>query len=76
MKVLEILKDFDNKLLERREIIAVIDYEGGATPSKEEVREYFAKKYAVDKEKVEVSKIMSEKGIPRGKVWIKIWYNR
>ncbi len=73
MKVIEVLKDFDNRLLKRRELIIRIDYEGNATPSKEEIREFIAKKYAVEPERIEVSKVLSDLGYPSGKVWAKIW---
>ncbi len=73
MKVIEALKDFDNRLLKRRELIIRIDYEGNATPSKEEIREFIAKKYAVEPERVEISKVLSDLGYPSGKVWAKIW---
>lgn len=73
MKVIEVFKDFDNMLLKRRELIIRIDYEGGATPSKEEIRDFIAKKYAVEPERVEVSKVLSDLGYPSGKVWVKIW---
>ena len=69
----EIIKDFDNRLMERRELILRIDYGGGATPSKAELQALIAKKFAVDPRRVEIHKIMSEKGYPAGKVWVRIW---
>ncbi len=70
---IEIIKDFDNRLMKRRELIVKIDYGGGATPSKAELQALFAKKFAVEPSRVEIEKIMSEKGYPAGKVWLKIW---
>ncbi len=69
----KILKDFDNRLMKRREVIVEMDYGGGATPSKGELQLLFAKKFAVDPERVEISKIFSNKGYSSGKIWIKIW---
>lgn len=69
----EIIKDFDNRLMERRELIIRIDYGGGPTPSKAELQAIVAKKFAVEPSRVEIDKIMSEKGYSAGKVWVKIW---
>ncbi len=70
---MEIIKDFDNRLMKRRELVVKIDYGGGATPSKAELQALIAKKFAVEPGRVEIEKIMSEKGYPAGRVWIKIW---
>ncbi len=69
----EIIKDFDNRLMGRRELVIKIDYAGGATPSKAELQAIVAKKFAVEPRRVEIVKIMSEKGYSAGKIWVKIW---
>jgi ribosomal protein S24E len=69
----KVLKDFDNRLLKRRELILHVDYGGGATPSKAELQLLVAKKFAVDPARVEISKIFSDKGSASGRVWVKIW---
>jgi ribosomal protein S24E len=71
MKI-RIIEDKHNVLLKRKEIIAHIDYEG-ATPSKAQIQEALAHEHKFDKEKIEVSKILSEIGKPVGKAWIKVW---
>ena len=70
---MKIIKDFDNRLMKRRELIVEIDYNGGPTPSKAELQKFFATKFAVEPGRVEISKIMSKKGHASGRVWIKIW---
>lgn len=70
---MEVIKDFDNRLMKRRELIIRVDYGGGATPSKAEMQALIAKKFAVEPGRVEIDKILSEKGYPAGKVWVKIW---
>ncbi len=57
----------------RREMVIKIDYGGGATPSKAELQAIVAKKFAVEPRRVEIVKIMSEKGYSAGKIWVKIW---
>jgi len=69
----KILKDFDNRLLKRRELIIHVDYGGGPTPSKAEMQILIAKKFGVDPARVEISKIFSDKGSASGRVWVKIW---
>ncbi len=70
---MEIIKEFDNRLLKRKEYVIKIDYGGGATPSKGDLQLLFAKKLAVEPERVEIVKIISDKGYPSGKVWVKVW---
>ena len=70
---INIIKDFDNRLMKRKELVVEIDYGGGATPSKAELQKFFATKFAAEPNRVEISKIMSSRGYARGRVWIKIW---
>ncbi len=73
MEGIEIINEFDNRVMKRKEYVLKIDYGGGATPSKGDLQLLIAKKMAVEPEKVEIVKILSEKGYPAGKVWVKIW---
>jgi ribosomal protein S24E len=69
----KVVKELDNRLLKRKELVLYINYDGGATPSKAVLQQLVAKKFAVDPAQVEISKIMSECGRAAGKVWVKIW---
>lgn len=70
---MKIISEKDNPLLKRKEIIAELDYDKGPTPSKAQLQLLFAKKFSVEPEKVEISKILSETGMAKGRAWIKIW---
>lgn len=75
MKV-QILTEKENPLLKRKEIILTIDYDGGATPSKAELQKMVAEQLKANIENVEIAKILSEIGIPRGKAWVRIWQEK
>ncbi|MEM5778421.1 MAG: hypothetical protein QXK49_02225 [Candidatus Aenigmatarchaeota archaeon] len=75
MKV-QILTEKENPLLKRKEIILTIDYDGGATPSKAELQKMAAEQLKANIENVEIAKILSEIGIPRGKAWVRIWQEK
>jgi small subunit ribosomal protein S24e len=72
MKI-QVISEKENPLLKRKEILVSLNYEGGATPSRAELQKTMAEQFNVEIERVEVSKILSEIGMPRGKAWIKIW---
>ncbi len=72
MKI-QVIKEKENPLLKRKELLVALDYDGGATPSKAELQKSLAEELKVEIERVEVSKILSEIGMPKGKAWIKIW---
>ena len=59
----------DNPLLERVEIIFSIDHENGATPKKETIKEALIKELGEDKDRVEITKIFSERGVSKSKAW-------
>ena len=70
------LDEKHNALLKRKEILIKLDYEGKATPSKEQIKEIIAKEFNSPVENIEVSKILSEIGRTAGKAWIKIWEHK
>ena len=72
MKI-NITEQKENTVLKREEIVAELDYENRATPSKAELQLAFSKQLNVPPEKIEISKIMSDTGISKGKVWVKSW---
>jgi ribosomal protein S24E len=69
----DIIEEKENPLLKRKEILIRLDYEGSSTPSKAELQKLFADHFKANIENVEISKVLSEIGLTRGKVWIKIW---
>jgi len=75
MKV-QIITEKENPLLKRKEVIISIDYDGGATPSKAELQKMVAEQLKANIENIEIAKILSEIGIPRGKAWVRIWQEK
>ncbi|MFH1229148.1 MAG: hypothetical protein V1678_01850 [Candidatus Aenigmatarchaeota archaeon] len=75
MKI-EILSEKDNPLLKRKEVLVSIDYNGKSTISRSELQKMFSDQFKADIESVEISKILSEAGMPMGKAWIKLWKNK
>lgn len=72
----QIIEEKENPLLKRKEILISVDYEGGATPSKAYLQKSFAEHFKVGIEKVEVTKILSETGLAKGKALVKIWQDK
>jgi len=71
----KIISEKQNPVMKRRELLAEIEYDR-VTPSKAHVQEHVAAKLSVNPENVEVSKILSEHGKPKGKAWINIWESK
>jgi len=69
----DILEEKENLLLKRKELVLALDYEGGSTPKKEDLMQSLAEKLGIEKDFVDVSKIISETGIPKGKAFVKVW---
>jgi len=72
MKI-QVVTDKENALLRRREIIIALDYEGISTPSRAVLQKLLSEEFKTSVDSVEISTILSETGIPKGKAWIKIW---
>ncbi len=70
---MNILQEYDNKLLKRKDLLLSIDHTGQPTPKKAELEEKIAEKFKVEKDKVEIIYIFSEKGKAASKVKVKIW---
>ena len=70
---MRILNEKENPLLKRKEIIVSMDYDGKATISKAELQKMLSEELKTSIDSVEVTKIFSEFGTPRGKAWIKVW---
>jgi len=71
----EVLEEKDNPLLKRKELVLSLDFENSKTPSKSDLQAILSEKYAVEPEKVDVTKLFSETGLAKGKAFVKIWEN-
>lgn len=72
MKV-EIEGKKDNLLLERLEVNFRVDHEGGATPTREEVRDQLAKALKVEKSTIIVDEIRTEFGKQMSSGYAKVY---
>ncbi|MBU3896470.1 MAG: hypothetical protein KJ697_00865 [Nanoarchaeota archaeon] len=61
-----------NQLLKRKDIIIKINYDG-ATLSKAVLQQTLAKEFGAEPNHVEISKIISEVGIDKGTIFVKVW---
>jgi len=61
MNKMEVVKDFDNKLLNRRELIVNIN-DNGATPTRDSIKKELVKKFKAKEELVVVNKIDTSYG--------------
>lgn len=68
-----VIEEKENPLLKRKELLLSIDYEGGSTPSKAEMQKFLAEQLSANIENLEISKVLSEIGLTKGKAWVKIW---
>ena len=73
---IQVISEKENLLLKRREVLASIDYQGGSTPSKADMQKTLADHFKVNVDNLEISKIISDVGMPKGKAWIKIWQEK
>ncbi|MEM7821406.1 MAG: 30S ribosomal protein S24e [Candidatus Aenigmatarchaeota archaeon] len=67
-----VLKEKDNQLLKRKEILLELSHLSQPTPKKEEVKEKVASLYNVEKDRVFVQYIFTKKGIPKSIAKVKI----
>jgi ribosomal protein S24E len=72
----QVISEKENPLFKRKEILTSLDYQGGSTPSKADLQKTLAEHFKVNIDSVEISRIISENGLPRGKAWIKIWQDK
>jgi len=70
---LEIEGKKDNLLLERLEVNFRVDHEGGATPTREEVRDQLAKALKVEKSTIIVDEIRTEFGKQMSSGYAKVY---
>lgn len=76
MMNLDIVEDRENQLFKRRELVAQVNFGSAKTPSKAELQKAISDKYKVGLDSVEITKILSEMGIAKGRAWIKIWQEK
>jgi ribosomal protein S24E len=76
MMNLDIIEDKENPLFRRREIVALVNYGSLATPSKADMQKAIAEQFKASPENVEVTKILSDRGMSKGKAWLKIWHDK
>jgi len=72
----QVINEKENPLFKRKEILASLDYQGGSTPSKADLQKTLAEQFKVGIDSVEITKVLSETGLSRGKIWIKIWHEK
>ena len=72
----QVINENENPLFKRKEVLISLDYSGGSTPNRADLQKTLADHFKASIDSVEVSKIISETGLARGKAWIKIWQNK
>jgi len=72
----QVINEKENPLFKRKEILASLDYQGGSTPSRADLQKTLAEQFKVGIDSVEITKVLSETGLSRGKIWIKIWHEK
>jgi small subunit ribosomal protein S24e len=68
-------KDFDNKMLKRREMLVSLEFEG-ATPSREEIKRSLADKFNLKRENIVVVRTGQLYGTKKGSVLIHEYYDK
>ncbi|MBU5689962.1 MAG: hypothetical protein QXM68_02075 [Candidatus Aenigmatarchaeota archaeon] len=71
MKV-KILSEYENKLLDRKDLVVEIDHENQPTPKKSELEQKLAEHFKTDKNKIDIIYIFSLPGTNSSKVKLKI----
>lgn len=70
---IEILKEFENPLLNRKELECIVRHPKVATPTRAEIRNTLAALLNCDKEALFVEKIISEFGISATKIYARVY---
>jgi len=76
MMKFEVLEEKENPVLKRKELVISLDYQQGSTPSKMDLQKALSEQMNANIEGIEISKIISETGLPMGKAWVKIWQEK
>lgn len=67
----QVVNEKENPLFKRKEVLMSLDYQGGSTPSKADLQKSLSEHFKVNVDSIEIAKIISETGLPRGRAWIK-----
>ncbi len=70
---IEILKEFENPLLNRKELECIVRHPRAATPTRAEIRDKLAALLNCDKEALFVEKILTEFGISATKIYARVY---
>ncbi|MFH8080618.1 MAG: hypothetical protein QXO84_01935 [Candidatus Aenigmatarchaeota archaeon] len=70
---LVVLKEHDNKLLERKELLLELNHAGQPTPKKTDVERILSERFGVSTDHVEIIYILSYSGKPASKVKARLW---
>lgn len=70
---MQVLDEKENPLLKRKEVLIALDYDCKSTVSKAELQKMVSEELKASLDSVEITKIISEVGMPRGKAWVKLW---
>ena len=70
---IEILKEFENPLLKRKELECIVRHPRTATPTRAEIRDKLAALLNCDKETLFVEKILSEFGVSVTKIYARVY---
>jgi len=62
-----------NPILKRKEMAAIIEHDGGATPSKASLQHFLAKETGAHVECVDIRHIFSFGGAPKSEIKVFIW---
>ena len=72
---LKIISRENNQLLNREEIIVLIDHENEVTPKRDDIREKISAMIGKDKNLIVVEKILTEFGKQRSKAFVNVYQN-
>ncbi len=72
MKVVEVVRDWHNKLLNRRELEFIISFDS-STPKRQDIVEFLANQYGVPPERIVVCKIINLFGSLKARVHAHIY---
>jgi ribosomal protein S24E len=70
---ISVLNEYDNKLLDRKDLFLLLDHAGQPTPKKVEVEQKIAEHFKTKPDHVEIIYIFSVPGKAASKVKAKIW---
>ncbi len=70
---IKILNREENKLLDREELIILIEHRNSATPNRTELRQKLSAMLGIDEKLIVIRKILSEYGKQRSKAFVNVY---